>query len=327
MAMSGPTTLVLSVAVCAVAMPLLLRVLRRVAVVDHPGARSSHTVATLRGGGAAVALATVAAFVLATKTTEFPAALLIGGSIGLGIAGLVDDVKTLPVIPRLAVQTLVAATTTWWWLADVPGKAGYALVVGMFVVGYVNSFNFMDGINGITVAQIIAATGAWWIVAAADDHSKVIGTAAPALLGAAVVFLPFNFPRARVFAGDVGSYFCGGWISLLACVCLAEGFALTVLFAPLAVYILDTATTMFRRLRRHEKIWEPHRDHAYQRLAANGWGHTRSTGTAFLAMAVPSAYAILTRNAGAALRATSWILTLAFASLFCALPTLMNRSS
>jgi UDP-GlcNAc:undecaprenyl-phosphate/decaprenyl-phosphate GlcNAc-1-phosphate transferase len=325
--MSGPLTLLLSVAVCAVLMPLVLRVLRHVAVVDHPEARSSHTVATLRGGGAAVALATLAAFVLATKSSAFPAVLLIGGSIGLGLAGLVDDVRTLPVVPRLVVQTLVAATTTWWWLADVPDKTIYALVVGMFVVGYVNSFNFMDGINGITVAQIVAATGAWWIVAAADNHSTVVRTAAPALLGAALVFLPFNFPNARVFAGDVGSYFCGGWIALLACVCLAEGFALTVLFAPLAVYILDTATTMFRRLRRHEKVWEPHREHAYQRLAANGWGHTRSTVTAFAAMAIPASFAIITRNAVAPVRALSWILTLVVAGSFCLLPNLLKRSA
>src|SRR2546428_1510295 len=36
-------------------------------------------------------------------------------------------------------------------------------------------------------------------------------------------FLPFNFPRARMFLGDVGSYFFGAWLAVLAVVGLRQG--------------------------------------------------------------------------------------------------------
>src|SRR5690606_15026464 len=92
-----------------------------------------------------------------------------------------------------------------------PGAAGVALAgaAAVWIVAYVNAFNFMDGINGISVAQAAVAGTAWALVGWWQDLPLV--TAAGSIVAAAAVaFAPFNFPRARVFLGDAGSYFLGG---------------------------------------------------------------------------------------------------------------------
>ena len=82
----------------AVAEPLTIALLHRVAAIDVPGLRSSHTVATPRGGGAPIAVGLVAV------------ALVIGGPVAAAFAiavaafaaiGLADDLVGLSVSRRL----------------------------------------------------------------------------------------------------------------------------------------------------------------------------------------------------------------------------------
>src|SRR2546428_12499807 len=83
-------------------------------------------------------------------------------------------------------------------------------------------------------------------------------------------FLPFNFPRARMFLGDVGSYFFGAWLAVLAVVGLRQGLTIEAAFAPLAVYVADTGSTLARRLPRHQARYRPHRDHTHHAPTARG---------------------------------------------------------
>ena len=74
----------------------------------------------------------------------------------------------------------------------------------------VNVWNFMDGIDGLAASQAaIAAAGL----------ALVLGAGPWAWLGAGLFaaiagFLPFNFPKARVFLGDVGSGALGYLLAL-----------------------------------------------------------------------------------------------------------------
>src|SRR5207248_1189863 len=88
----------------------------------------------------------------------------------------------------------------WSW--QVLFSAGVAL----WLVAYVNAFNFMDGIDGISVAQAAVAGAALYLVGR-GEHVPALATAAAILAGAALGFAPLNVPRARLFLGDVGSYF------------------------------------------------------------------------------------------------------------------------
>ena len=94
------------------------------------------------------------------------------------------------------------------------------------------------------------------------------------LLAAGVVgFLPFNFPRARIFMGDVGSQFCGFVLAVLAVVASRfEGVELSFLIVPMLLsgVLFDVAFTLARRLLAGERITEAHRGHLYQVAVRTG---------------------------------------------------------
>src|SRR5207244_9022591 len=101
-----------------------------------------------------------------------------------------------------------------WLLTGMTSSLLWRLVFGLgvliWVVAYTNAFNFMDGINGISAAQVIVAGGYFGIVGT-QRHVPLLAAGGFVAAGAAAAFLPFNFPKATVFLGDVGSYFLGAW--------------------------------------------------------------------------------------------------------------------
>jgi UDP-N-acetylmuramyl pentapeptide phosphotransferase/UDP-N-acetylglucosamine-1-phosphate transferase len=101
-----------------------------------------------------------------------------------------------------------------------------------------------------------------------------------AVAGAALGFLPYNFPHARMFMGDVGSAPLGFLLAFL--VLWLGSVAGAWLLVPLALlhanFILDTAVTLVRRIARGDKWHQPHREHFYQRLVRSGKSHTFVTG-------------------------------------------------
>lgn len=267
--------------------PLSVPLLRRFNVIDAPSVRSSHDRPTLRGGGLAPAVVALAFFGLAPGLdgSARTSVLLAGGLFAL--LGLADDLRDVHPFLRFLGQLLAAALAVPWLLGNVdlpPASIGLAAVLAVFwIVSYVNSFNFMDGINGISAAQAIAAGGAFGLLGLwTSAHTvAVLGGATAAAAGG---FVPFNFPRARLFLGDVGSYFFGAVLALLVLLALRAGLPFEAAFAPLALYLADTGTTLLRRIFKGEPWHQPHRDHVYQRLVRLGWSHTQVTGMVFVAI-------------------------------------------
>ncbi|HEX7167616.1 MAG TPA: glycosyltransferase family 4 protein [Acidimicrobiales bacterium] len=261
-------------------MPIVLAVLHRRGLVDRPNERSSHAVPTPRGGGVAVALGASAGAFLSTAITGSARAALVGGALALGGVGLADDVRSLAAYTRLGLQFAISGAALAGLLVGLSGSPLWQVVfvAGCVVwcVAYVNAFNFMDGINGISVAQATIAGVAWWVLGTAQD-ADAFATAGALIAAAALGFAPFNFPNARAFIGDVGSYFVGFWLAGTAILGLRAGIAPEAVLAPLSPYLADTASTLIRRLRQGATLHEAHRDHAYQRLTVRGWSHARTT--------------------------------------------------
>jgi UDP-N-acetylmuramyl pentapeptide phosphotransferase/UDP-N-acetylglucosamine-1-phosphate transferase len=267
----------ISAALTALGMPLF----RRYAMA-RPNARSSHSTAVPQGGGAAVATA-VLAVCAASATTGAALPWLAASVLLLGLIGAADDIRNLPVLPRLGGQ-LLAVGLAVWALLSLAGPIlplPYAIeFVALVVAGawFVNLTNFMDGIDGITLAGFAPlAAGATLIAAQQGGLSAALG---PAFLGALAGFLWFNWPRARLFLGDVGSLpigLIGG--ALLLDLAQHGAFAAAVIL-PL-YHFTDATLTLLKRIVRREKVWEAHRQHAYQNAVDGGWSHGRVSGLVF----------------------------------------------
>lgn len=276
-------------------------------LLDQPGERRSHDVPTPRGGGIGIVVACVAALLGAATMAPEPAALLwLAGGLALVAAiGWWDDHRALPAWPRLLAHATAAACLAWALHLD---GAGTAATIAAFLLALVlvNAWNFMDGINGLATSQaLLCALG---FAAVLDGDWRLL---ALVLAGACLGFLPFNFPRARVFLGDVGS----GALGYLVAALLAAGLASRpmawwpVLLLPPLAMLVDTGLTLQWRMRRGDPWWQAHVQHAFQRWSRH-LGHVR----------VCTAYAIWTFAAVALMLASlQWPVRFALAASLAAL--------
>lgn len=265
---------------------------QRRSLLDHPGERRSHAVPTPRGGGVAIAVSLLLATAWLAMRMPEQRPVLAGFGVGLAMVSLVgwlDDHRPLSPWLRLAVHAaagLVFAVGAWgqggdWRVAALGFVATLALV---------NVWNFMDGIDGLAATQAILVV----VVPAlsAGGAGLALGLA---LVGSTLGFLPWNFPRARLFLGDVGSGALGFAIGALVAMAAATGgtevLALSLL--PLSAFLVDAGMTLASRVVRRERWWQPHVTHAFQH-AARRHGHVAvSLGfAAWTALAVATAWTI-----------------------------------
>ena len=96
---------------CKAATALVLRQLRTRAILDHPNERSSHDRAVPRGGGIAVMAVVAVGWCLLAwwRGDGYQLFALSAIAAGLAAASFVDDLRGLPALPRLALQTVAVA--------------------------------------------------------------------------------------------------------------------------------------------------------------------------------------------------------------------------
>jgi UDP-N-acetylmuramyl pentapeptide phosphotransferase/UDP-N-acetylglucosamine-1-phosphate transferase len=284
----------------AVLIPLLRRTRLATKLADHPNERSLHSTPTPRLGGLAMVVPVVGlGFWLGDAPLRF--FWLIAAA--LAILSLADDLRSLPVLLRLSVHALAAALGVIVVAKTAGGlHPAWAALVGVAIAWMTNLFNFMDGSDGLAGGMALIGFSAY-AVAAALAAQPALAIASMLVASAALGFLAFNFPPAKVFMGDAGSIplgFLAGALGL-------HGFSTAAWPAwfPLAVFspfIVDASVTLFRRVRRGERIWRAHREHYYQRLALAGWSASRLALAAYALMIAAATSALAALGAEAMLQ-------------------------
>jgi UDP-N-acetylmuramyl pentapeptide phosphotransferase/UDP-N-acetylglucosamine-1-phosphate transferase len=256
------TLLAIACVVTALAAPAVRWLMLHHGVVDVPNHRSSHTLPTPRGGGwACVAGVVVALAVGVLRDTTVPVMAAVA-PLALALVGFADDRRSLSPVIRLASQLVIGAA-----VGAALGGPVAAVVGALLFPGVVNVVNFMDGINGIS-AITMAVWGGTALAVGLHWHAPSLWVIGAVTAGAALGFLPWNAPVARLFLGDIGSYLFGALAATGMLIGWHHGAPVAVLVAPLAVYLADTATTLIARTRRREPLLEAHRSHVYQGLVS-----------------------------------------------------------
>ena len=258
---------------------------------DLPNHRSLHQKATPRGGG----LSIVAALVLAQLITSvqgsgiFPSPIAVAGFVAIALVSFWDDRLSIPSRFRFLVHAGAASLLFWdqlrWDQLPLPGLMETPLALGwlafpatvLFAVWFTNLFNFMDGMDGFSGGMTVFGFGGCsWMAFLGNDPQ--LGTLCAVTAAAAAGFLIWNFPPARIFMGDVAAAPLGFLVAMVGFRGVSSGaFELWVPLILFAPFWIDATVTLVRRAVRRERFWEPHRSHAYQRLAQAGWGHRRTT--------------------------------------------------
>lgn len=280
------TALVIATALIPLSLPLAVKV----GLIDEPGGRKQHAMATPVHGGLVILLAMLGS---SLAFNDFHVAwtnvfYLAGGL--LLLVGVVDDFRSLSWKIRLAAQILAALViavvgdASVHQLTDVFGVEGVMLgwlgipITIFVVVGVINALNMADGLDGLAGGQALVSLLLFLCFALYAGNTQM----AERLLAVAAAVVGFMFwnlqlpwqPRARVFLGDAGSMLLGFVIAWTA-VRLTQNPAHPVspVLGPwtIALPLIDCVSLIFRRIRHGRSPFSADRDHLHHLLLDAGY--------------------------------------------------------
>ncbi len=290
---------------------IIVRVMIAIGVPDRPDARKAHTSITPKSGGVGI----VAAFLLGvlllyrygqvSRLAEGYFIGVIAAAMLMALISLLDDLLDISFLIKLATQLAAALLAVgaglWVHVFALPGfgvvDVGWlGIPVTVFFLLFVtNAMNFIDGLNGLAAGVTFIAC-LFLAGIAAQYGGFFVYTASLLLAGGVLGFLPFNFPRAQIFMGDVGSQFCGFMLALFGIAAARfEAAPLSFLLVPLLLsgVLYDVAFTLIRRILARQNIAQAHHGHLYQVARRTGldarlvalihWGFATIGGLAAIA--------------------------------------------
>ena len=202
------------------------------------------------------------------------------------VAGLVDDLRHLSPLAKLAAQITAAVIVLASGLnVEIVGNDVLAWAIGLlWLVGITNAFNLLDNMDGLAATLAVVSCGYFAIDAFTEHDNTTVLVLALALGLACAGFLPFNLRPQRgaaVFMGDSGSLVIGfGLASLaLAASWTVAGTTVATILLPLlvlAIPILDTTLVTIARLVEKRPVTQGGRDHTSHRLVYYGLSETKA---------------------------------------------------
>jgi UDP-GlcNAc:undecaprenyl-phosphate GlcNAc-1-phosphate transferase len=296
---------------------IIVRIMITIGVPDRPDARKAHSQTTPKSGGVGI----VGAFILGVlllyrygQVSRLAPGYFIGviaAAMLMAVVSLADDLLDISFLIKLATQLIAAAAAVasglWMHILALPVYgtidihwAGIPLTI-FFLLFITNAMNFIDGLNGLAAGVTLIAC--LFLAGIAGVYGGFfVYTASLLLAGGVLGFLPFNYPNAKIFMGDVGSQFCGFMLALFGIAAARfEGAPLSFLLVPLLLsgVLYDVTFTLIRRILARENIARAHNGHLYQVVRRAGmhaavvalwhWGFALIGGaTAILFLAAPS---------------------------------------
>lgn len=211
-------------------------------------------------------------------------AVVMAGGLLLFVVGLVDDRKNLRPLVKLAFQILaglilVAGGVTIKMF--IPGVLSGAVLTIVWVVLISNAFNLLDNMNGLSAGVALVCAMSFYLISRAGGEYFMMAMFA-ALAGSVAGFLPYNFPRARLFMGDSGSLFIGYMFAALSIMVTYYDAGVPTqlpVVAPLVVLgvpLFDTLSVMWIRWRAGKPIMQGDQNHFSHRLVALGFSRVRA---------------------------------------------------
>ena len=261
---------------------IIVRVMISIGVPDRPDARKAHTRTTPKSGGVGIVCAFLLGVLLlyrygqVSRLAEPYFIGVIAASALIALVSMLDDVLDMPFTVKLGTQLIAAVAVVvsglWIHVVAVPfigyadiGWAGIPATI-FFLLYVTNAMNFIDGLNGLAAGVTLIAC-LFLAGIAGVLGGFFIYTASLLLAGGVLGFLPFNYPKGRIFMGDVGSQFCGFMLALFGVAAARfEQVQMSFLLVPflLSGVLYDVSFTLVRRLLAGENIARAHNGHLYQ---------------------------------------------------------------
>lgn len=292
------STLLLTLLVTIVLVPITIKVSEMIQKYDMPGKRKVHTTPVPRTGGIAMAVAVFSSMLLWAQESSLLSAYVMGAGI-IVVFGLIDDFVDLPYRYKFAGQFLAALVIVV--VGDVqirnlgtlfPGSSQLSLWVSIpltiiVIVGVTNAINLADGLDGLAGGICILSFCCTGYIAYLSDNTD-ISLLAVALVGSIFGFLKYNTHPASVFMGDTGSQFLG-FSLVTTTVSLTQSTAGLSPLLPMIIFgfpVLDTGVVMLERIGAGRSPFKPDKNHFHHKLIRIGLFHKEAVFIIYLLQAL-----------------------------------------
>jgi UDP-GlcNAc:undecaprenyl-phosphate GlcNAc-1-phosphate transferase len=291
------STLLLSMFLTIVLIPILTGLARKVKAIDIPDERKIHQHPMPRAGGAAMALGALIPILLWVPQSSFSRAILIGAGI-VTVFGITDDIRNLGYKTKFAGQLVAALVVVFYGGVEIRDLGmlvpDYALLphwvaiplTVLVIVGVTNAINLSDGLDGLA-GGISLLTFACIGYLAYLNGQMLITLLSIAAVGAVFGFLRYNTYPASVFMGDAGSQLIG-FLAITLSLKLTQGHTPLSPLLPLIFLgfpVLDTMTVMLERLAEKKSPFAPDKNHLHHKLIRLGFFHTEAVLTIYILQA------------------------------------------
>jgi UDP-N-acetylmuramyl pentapeptide phosphotransferase/UDP-N-acetylglucosamine-1-phosphate transferase len=290
--MSYFAAFVVSCFIVLVLIPPLTKLALKIDFVDKPqlhNERKIHRRPIPLTAGIAIYVSFVIGYLLFTRNGwKETAAIIIGGFIMI-VIGMIDDWyktrgKEFPALPKLIVQlvpaVIVYASGILFAGFENPFTNEYILLpvwlqftlTVLWIFGVTTVINFSDGMDGLA-GGLTAISGTTLFIVALTMGQPESAMMAILLVGAAVGYLRYNKPPAKVFMGDAGATFMGFILAVIALDGAFKQATLLSLFIPilaLGVPIFDNIRVVIRRLLDGKPIYKADATQAHYQLLKSG---------------------------------------------------------
>ncbi len=268
-------------------------------IMDRPNSIKTHREPVAYLGGlsiyAAFILALVLSLLMGLPFREI-SVLMIGATL-IMILGLVDDLRPLSFKTKLFLEVLIATLLIIFNIRIkfiTPDYIAVILTI-LWVVGVTNAMNIIDIMDGLSSGVAVIAALAFLFINPSTEQGYVNYTAA-GIAGAALGFLRYNFPPAKIFMGDTGSLVLGFVLAVLSIGTSYSQVNNIALYAPiliLGIPIYDTFLVMILRFKQGKNIFHGSPDHFALRLERLGLPRRKVVLIAYLVSVCLSTAALL----------------------------------
>lgn len=319
LALPFPAQLIIAIAISALisfgSTPAVKRMAYMVGAVDVPrDDRRMHNHPVPRMGGLAIALAFLLTTLLSVPLSVELQGIMLGGIIIL-VLGVMDDILTLPVLPKLIVQIIAAGvvvahgctiqivTNPFSSSMDYFDIGALSIPVTIiWIVAITNAVNFIDGLDGLAVGVSGISAGMMLVIALLVAENNVALIMA-ALMGACLGFIPYNTNPAKIFMGDTGSTFLGFILSTMSVQGMFKMYAMISFVVPfliLGVPVFDICFAVIRRIAKHKSPMTADREHIHHRLIDMGFSQKQTVAITYILTGVLGLAALLLTSSGEA---------------------------
>jgi len=248
-------------------------------LVAEVNERSSHTTPTPHGGGVAIALTWFSGisylYYIDNINNSFYFALMVG--IIISVVSYIDDLVELSPKVRLITQAMSALLGLYFLggfsemnflYFSIENQIFTNVFAFLMIVWFINLYNFLDGIDGYAGSEAVFFGLASFFLF--GDNIFLV------LVASTLGFLLWNWDKAKIFMGDVGSTLLGYNIAIFTIYYTNQESSNFLIWIILfGVFWFDATFTLWRRFKNKEELSKAHKKHAYQRLTQSGLSHSR----------------------------------------------------